>query len=316
MARTVKRPFREIAFVGGRFDEAADFLDVDVLNELRIYREIVVETARRLARWSGPEPLRAPPPDFGQDFRLGISGAIAQGSCRARLERIAPAGGDESSECDLFDEAADLIEKALTALRDDSSIPIDTDTRAFMEWGKTLAPSEKMLIGTRIERGAALDAQIRRRLRERTANQNYFQGRKLTGKVVAVALRTARGGGSFKIDLDNRHGATPGAFADEQKSIVIQALQSRDVARLKFRGWCEFSHRSGKMTRIRRIEDCEIIPDSEYTPPPSASESMLKLFDKFSESATESDLSNLPTDGARNYKHYLYGSPKEEDEEE
>ena len=317
MARTVRRPFREIAFIGGRFDEAAGLLDLDVLSELRVYREIVVETARGVARWSGPTPLKIPPPDFGKDFRLGVSGAIGEGSCRACLERVSPAGDcGAASERDAFDKAADLVEESLIALRDDQSIPISSTRRAmraFMEWGKTLAPSESMVIGAPGERGAALNAKIRRRLHERTASQNYFEGRKLTGKVTAVELRTARKGGSFKIDLDHV-GAVSGSFANEQKPIVIQALQSSGDARLKFRGWCEFSQSAGRMVRIRRIEDCEIIPDSEYSPPESAAKSLLKFFDELHKSMPEDALDNLPTDGARNYKHYLYGFPKEEEE--
>lgn len=32
---------------------------------------------------------------------------------------------------------------------------------------------------------------------------------------------------------------------------------------------------------------------------------------KIRESISDEDLAKLPTDGARNYKHYLYGHPKE-----
>lgn len=316
MARTIRRQFREIAFVGGRFDEAAGLLDLDVLSELRVYREIVVETARGVARWSGPTPLKIPPPDFGKDFRLGVSGAIGEGSCRARLERVSPAGDcGAASERDEFDKAADLVEESLIALRDDQSIPISSTgraMRAFMEWGKTLAPSESMVIGAPGESGAALNAKIRRRLRERMTNQNYFEGRKLTGKVTAVELRTVRKGGSFRIDLDHV-GAVSGSFANGQKSIVIQALQSRDDARLKFRGWCEFSP-SAKMLRIRRIEDCEIIQDSEYSPPESAAKSILRIFKDARDAVPGLTWDDVPNDYARNYKHYLYGHPKEGEE--
>ena len=75
MARTVRRPFREIAFVGGRFDEAAGLLDFDVLNELRVYRKIVVETAKELWR-QGNLDRQNLPSGFENGLRLGISGEI------------------------------------------------------------------------------------------------------------------------------------------------------------------------------------------------------------------------------------------------
>ena len=40
--------------------------------------------------------------------------------------------------------------------------------------------------------------------------------------------------------------------------------------------------------------------------------SIPELFRKIRESVPESAWADLPTDGAKNYKHYLYGHPKED----
>ena len=50
------------------------------------------------------------------------------------------------------------------------------------------------------------------------------------------------------------------------------------------------------------------------TPTGNAGQSILEMFDEIHRSMPEGAFDDLPTDGSRNYKHYLYGFPKEEDE--
>lgn len=45
----------------------------------------------------------------------------------------------------------------------------------------------------------------------------------------------------------------------------------------------------------------------------STGQSILEMFDELHRSAPEGAFDALPTDGARNYKHYLYGFTKDED---
>ena len=58
----------------------------------------------------------------------------------------------------------------------------------------------------------------------------------------------------------------------------------------------------------------ETAPDgvSEETPT-DGTESILEMFDGLRESVPPDTWDNMPTDGAKNYKHYLYGHPKEDD---
>ena len=46
----------------------------------------------------------------------------------------------------------------------------------------------------------------------------------------------------------------------------------------------------------------------------TACSSLLQMFDEIHSSVPESAWDNLPKDGAKNYKHYLYGWPKVEAE--
>ena len=45
----------------------------------------------------------------------------------------------------------------------------------------------------------------------------------------------------------------------------------------------------------------------------SAGQSILEMFDELHRAMPEDAFDDVPTDGARNYKHYLYGFPKDDD---
>lgn len=62
------------------------------------------------------------------------------------------------------------------------------------------------------------------------------------------------------------------------------------------------------------VDLAEQPPPGEPTPG-NAGQSILEMFDEIHRSMPEGAFDDLPTDGARNYKHYLYGFPKEEDEQ-
>ena len=312
MARTVERPFREIAFVGGRFDDAAGFLDVDVLNELRVYRKIVVETAKDLWRQKSQD-RRNLPSDFEKDLRLGISGEIGKGSVRVSIVRTSRVEEQQRLDLDvsdMFDDAADLMEETLIALYEDKLFPKGITSRAlreFEKWGKSLTDGESIVLGTPGSRGVAFNAKIRARLTDRLPKP-YFDTLDLTGEVRAADLRKNKTGGSFKIKLDYHSDAVYGKFTDEQEAIITEALHSHDTVRLKFRALCEYRS-NGEMRRIAEIQDCEIVREETSDPA-----SLLRIFDKIHKTTPESVWANLPTDGARNYKHYLYGFPKEGEE--
>ena len=48
-------------------------------------------------------------------------------------------------------------------------------------------------------------------------------------------------------------------------------------------------------------------------PPGQARESIPELFERLRKSVPPEAWDTMPTDGAKNYKHYLYGHPKVED---
>lgn len=52
---------------------------------------------------------------------------------------------------------------------------------------------------------------------------------------------------------------------------------------------------------------------ADAPPPAERHETILEMFERLRNSVPPEAWDNLPLDGAKNYKHYLYGHPKEED---
>ena len=315
MSKTVERPFREIAFVGGRFDEGGGSPDLNVLNELRVYRKIVVETAKELWRWENPARQLDPPPEFEAGFRLGVSGSIGDGCSRMSIARIWDADSDRAlpNEADLFDEAADRIDRTLASLRDGRHIfdgmPI-SELGELAKLGRSLAPDESVVLAKVGERGETMDSEMRQRLKGKVLKPTIKESR-LKGKVLAMELRSVREGGSFKIKLDYGY-TVPGSFTAEQEPVIAEALRSRHSVRLKLRGLCESPPTRGKIRRIVEVYDCEIAQDADE--PVYDLTPFLRKMAELHASFPKSDSADLPKDSAKNRKHYLYGFPKEEEE--
>ena len=60
-------------------------------------------------------------------------------------------------------------------------------------------------------------------------------------------------------------------------------------------------------------EGAEVRVSVEDNPPKRGTEFVLEMFDRVRDSIPPDAWDNMPTDGSKNYKHYLYGHPKVED---
>ena len=66
------------------------------------------------------------------------------------------------------------------------------------------------------------------------------------------------------------------------------------------------------LEKLNLEEGAELLVQIQQEPKPAFSkESFLEMVDRIHRSVPASAYDNLPTDGAKNYKHYLYGFPKE-----
>ncbi len=76
-------------------------------------------------------------------------------------------------------------------------------------------------------------------------------------------------------------------------------------------------YENGVLTPLEPLdleEGVEVTVSVEDAPPQvNGKESILEMFDRLRESVPPDTWDNLPTDLAKNKKHYLYGHPKEEE---
>ena len=139
------------------------------------------------------------------------------------------------------------------------------------------------------------------------------------GEVRAVALKDG-GGGSFELLLDNGDTLTA-FFQDKDEMIITQALRWHRNTRLKVSGPGTFDA-AGKPQHLLHLKHCERVAISalrseeknQEKPSASSGQSILTMFEKIHKSAPKGTWDDVPTDGAKNYKHYLYGRPKVEDD--
>ena len=302
-------PFREIHFTGGRFTETAGWLDVDVAGELQFYRKLVVAVASENWRQDSGQRL---PSGFAGSFGLGIAGEIGSGSCSVLTVRRRPDGTQLPMD-DYFDDAARIIDETLLAVRDDAPFPQGMTTAVlpmFGKWCKSLHEGESIVLGARNGHSPTFDAVIRERLIARTPrNEPYIDDVDLTGEVRAADLGN-QAGGSFRIRLDTGNSIN-GVFTDEQEASITAALRDHSEVRLRIAGQGRFDP-SGQIQRILHVEHHEVVPTGQV-PFDETAQSILELFDEIHRSMPENAFDDFPTDGARNYKHYLYGWPKEDE---
>ena len=74
-----------------------------------------------------------------------------------------------------------------------------------------------------------------------------------------------------------------------------------------YRSVADFQQRTG----LEPPEDIVDMVSIEETTPPNAGLSVLEMFKKIQESVSANTFDGLTPDASRNYKHYIYGWPKE-----
>lgn len=215
---------------------------------------------------------------------------------------------------DYFAAATQIIDETLLAVRDDAPFPpgmTNSVLPMFGKWCKSLRADESIILGTHNGHSPEFNAIIRARLIDRIpGNEPYIDDVDLTGEVRAADLSNQTGG-SFRIRLDNGD-SIPGVFTDEQEASITAALRDHSEVRLRIAGQGRFAP-SGQLQRIQHVDHHEMIPTGRTSFFDETAPSILDIFDAIHRSMPEGAFDNLPTDGARNYKHYLYGWPKEDE---
>lgn len=312
MSRIVQRPLAEIRFVGGRFERLGGLLEFDVFDELRRYKVILIEIAKDVWRRNNPERKKLP-----QGFEKGIRLAFREvhaGSSIIPIERVLELEDEDPSLLpppDEVDEAAGIIDGTLKAAERDVRFPDGLTKRIlplFGEWGRALRADEAIeLNGNEAGGPARFNPAIRDRIVSYRA-RGYQDRIAIVGEIREARLRTA-GGGTFAIHLDNGS-VVRGSFSEQQESIITEAFHRHREMRLRIEGLMGFGP-NGRMKKVIEIDKMRLVPASgeEYDP---TARPIWEVIEELGKSIPDEEWDKVPADTAKNFDHYLYGSPKEE----
>ena len=237
-----------LRFDGARF--SAHTLDVECTQELVAYRKIILECAKALWRRNNSERERLPK-RFGDGFRLQFD-RLEEGSARVPLRRVVEADQAALDWGTEFDEAAQLVDAAITAANDDTLLPEGlpaTVVPLFRDFGRTLRDDEVLF--TRARHGlheAPYTARSRKRLAE-WVEPTYEDVVEVIGEVQMASVK-----GQFSLLTPGSAQQVTGKFSAEQEAQVLEALQQHKTVRLSVRGVGEFGTLDRQLRRFSRIE--------------------------------------------------------------
>ena len=239
-----------LRFDGARFDAHA--LDVECTQELIAYRKIILECAKELWRRRNPARERLPR-RFEDSFRLQFD-RIEEGSARVPLRRVLET--DQSpldwGNRDEFDEAARIVDAAITAANDDALLPEDlpaTVVPLFRDFGRSLHDDEVLFTRARHEQQ---EAPYTARSRKRLANWVEPAYEDLVEVVGEVQMASVKG--QFSLLMPDSTQQVTGKFSAEQEAQVLEALQQHKTVRLSVRGLGEFGTLDRQLRRFNRID--------------------------------------------------------------
>ena len=301
MASETTIDLASLRFEGERF--AGHALDVDCVQELVAYRNIILECAKELWKRKHPDRVRLPN-GFEDGFRLQFD-RIDRGSVLVPLRRVVP---DEQSALDWgnldeFDEAADLVDASIAAANDDLLLPTALPVGVvplFREFGKTLRQDEVLFTHARHGKvEAAYTARARKRLAE-WVGPSYEDAIDVVGEVSMANVR-----GAFALTLQESGGIVNGRFSAEQEERVLEALCNHRTARLRVTGIGEFDVTDRTLRRFARIDDVQPAATEEIT----FVENVQPIWEQMAalgESAPEGTWDKVPTDLSTRIDDLIY----------
>ena len=248
-----------LRFDGERF--AGHALDVDCVQELIAYRNIILECAKELWKRKHPGRVRLPK-RFEEGFRLQFD-RIDDGSAVVPLQRIVPTdqGELDLGTLDEFDEAAELVDAAISAANEDRLLPEALPANVvplFREFGKTLRENEVLFTHARHSNvEASYSAKARKRLSD-WVGPAYEDVIDVVGEVSMANVR-----GTFSLTLRDSGSIVNGRFSAEQEELVLEALRNHRTARLRVTGVGEFGTHDRLLKRFARIDDVHVAGANE-----------------------------------------------------
>ena len=302
----VQRPLVPHTFKGKRFDDHG--LDLDVLPDLFAYKQLLVETAKALWRRNHPDRERLPK-NFEEALSLKFF-SIEKGSAAVPIMREyedqEQADFWRQQPADELDTAVELVSAAIAAANNNQPLPEALPKNIiplFGDYGNTLLDDESVELNSRQTSTPARYTRSAQRELLARVMKVYTDTVDYTGEVRAVDL-----GGTFTLKLDS--GAKiPGRFSADQETVVTEALREHATRRLRVKGIAEFQP-GGDLKSIIQVKELIIQPMGEPAFDTTA-RPIWEVLVELGAAIPAEEWEKVPTDAARNLKHYLYGAPKE-----
>lgn len=255
MSATNTFELASLRFDGERF--AGHALDVECTQELIAYRNLVLECAKALWRRKYPDRTRLPK-GFEGGFRLQFD-RLDEGSAIVPLRRVRVFEQGELDLGDEFDEAAELIDRAITAADVDDLLPSELPTHViplFREFGKTLRDDEVLFTRARRTKVEAAYTVKARRVLVEWLGPSYEDKVDVVGEVRMANVGPSRF--ALQIEQAGAPVLVDGKFAPEQEARVLQALNEHRTVRLRVVGIGEFATADRLLKRFVRIDDVRL----------------------------------------------------------
>lgn len=301
MATETTIDLASLRFDGERFSGHA--LDVDCVQELIAYRNIILACAKELWRRKHPDRVRLPK-GFEDGFRLQFD-RLDEGSAVVPLQRVVPTeqGEFDWGNLDEFDEAAELVDAAISAANDDRLLPEALPASVvllFREFGKTLRDDEVLYTHARHGTAEAPYSVKARKCLSEWVGPSYEDVVDVVGEVNMANVR-----GNFSLTLQATGNIVSGRFSAEQEERVLEALRNHHVARLRVAGVGEFGTHDRVLKRFVRIDDVQPASVSDV----AFVENVPAIWEQLTalgESAPKGTWDNVPTDLSMRIDELIY----------
>jgi len=301
MATSTKIDLSTMRFKGARFEGHA--LDVECTQELVAYRGLVLACAKEL--WLRRNPDRSNlPRRFGESFRVEFD-RVEPGSATVPLQRLREAAQGQLDFDDEFDEAALLLDAAISAAARDELLPETFPANVvplFRGFGRTLRPDETLF--TRARRAsseAPYTALARLRLAE-WYGPTYQDRVDVSGEVRMANL----GPGAFKLQPTDGTALVDGRFEPGHEAVVLEALRNHRQTRLRVAGLAEFSTADRQMRRFIKVDSVQIVSAADDQFDDSAAPIWEEL-STLGGTAPQGTWDGLPNDLASKIDEVVYG---------
>jgi hypothetical protein len=306
--RKEKQELTTLTFVGPSFEDHG--LELDMLNELILYKKILLETAEHLWRLKNPDRTRLPR-GFKENQHIKFY-EIREGSTRIPLIRELEYEDDQLplDRYDELNEAVEMVEEGMFAATEDRKLPENFPKNViplFGEFGKNLDIEDYIEAKSpKRDKPVPFNATVKERLLKQE-EKTYADLVDLTGEVRAADLD----GLNFTIRMEDG-GKVIGKFQAEHEPQIIEAFKDHATCSLNIVGTAEFNHKDGTIKKILRVDEMNV-RNMERAEFQKEVKPVWQMVAEMGASIPREEWAKIPSDLSINTDHYLYGAPKIEE---